>query len=153
MKYIVCSKATPVENKVGGAKLPEGFWDGVEVWTYEHQHIRVSELRGEVKLMFKSYGNIVYLKTINYMMTTRPEGTLWKRANIDILLSANGQEKRLNSPDSMWQDGTVRPYEREMDIDVGQWMQANLKIRFEFDGKNNGVGERDSWGPLWLLWK
>jgi hypothetical protein len=151
MKYVILSESTPVENKKNDAKLPEGFWDGVEVLTYTHQHIRVPELRGEVKLQVKFEARVMYLRTISYMMTTRPVDVPKDRANIDIRISGIRGEERRNSPDEMIQDGAVHPYVQEMNIEVGNW--GLVQIRFEFDGRDNGVGEKDSWGPLWMLYE
>lgn len=141
-KEVVAKKPGTSETE----KLPGVFWDGVEVLTYHHQHVRVSELKGEIRYQFKLSGSRVLLRTVDYMLTTRPAGTNWKRANINFELRSLDSQ-RVNSPDTMQQDTQRHPYNAEASVNFSAANGASFRVGVQYDGTNNDTSETDHWGP------
>lgn len=129
------------------------FWSDAQTDTYAHTHLRVSQLQAKLTYQYKFHDGQVYLRTLQYIITTRPSGTYWYRANIDVaLVGANSVLKY--SPDAMWQDNQWHSYVVELvarDVSPGSFFPAMVRVGVEYDGTNNGVGEKDHWGPLRAL--
>lgn len=130
-----------------GEELFESFWEGVEVLTYHHRHLRVGELTGQVEYQYKFDSGRVYVRTLRYFLTSRPSNRYWYRANIDVQLESYGSQ-RVNSPDTMSQDTQWHTYNVGLNVVHDPVFRAGFKIRIEYDGTDNGVGERDSWGNV-----
>jgi hypothetical protein len=130
-----------------GEEFSDSFWDGVEVLTYHHRHVRIPELTGQIEYQYKFDGGRVYLRTLRYYLTSRPSNTYWNRANIDVQLESYGSH-RVNSPDAMKQNAQWHSYVVNLNVVHDPAIRAGLKIRVEYDGTNNGVGEHDSWGNV-----
>jgi hypothetical protein len=153
-EYIVTKYVLADEFKDGsfvevgdGDEFSDSFWDGVEVLTYHHQHIRVTELKGQIEYQYKFVDDRVYLRTLRYYLTSRPSNQYWNRANIDVQLESYGLQ-RVNSPDAMSQNAQWHTYVVNLSVARDPAIRAGLKIRVEYDGTNNGVGEHDSWGNV-----
>jgi hypothetical protein len=128
----------------------DSFWAGVEVLTYQHQHLRVAELKGQIEYQYKISGGRLYLRTLRYHLTSRPSNKYWYRANIDVQIEGYSTQ-RVNSPDAMSQNAQWHQYIVNLEVAYAPEIRAGLKIRIEYDGTNNGVGERDSWGNVVTL--
>lgn len=57
-----------------GEELFDSFWEGVEVFTYHHRHLRVPELTGQVEYQYKFDSGRVYVRTLRYFLTSRQIG-------------------------------------------------------------------------------
>lgn len=125
-------------------------WAGVPVDTYHHKHLRVSELTAQLQYQYKFENGVVYVRTAQYYMTSRPHNKYWHRANIDVSLQSHTMQ-RLNSPDAMHQDTQWHPYIVDLSVNYNSAAGAYFRVRVEYDGTNNGVGENDSWGNQVLL--
>ncbi|MNG22061.1 hypothetical protein D3C84_1065040 [compost metagenome] len=78
-------------------------------------------------------------------MTSRPSTSHWHRANLDIQLESFTSH-RVNSPDSMSQNFQWHTYIVNANVNYSAQVGARFRVRVEYDGSNNGVGEHDSWG-------
>lgn len=133
------------QEKGEGKQFSEVFWENAKTATYHHQHLRVSELRTELTYQYKLDVGRVWLRTLQYKMSTRPAGRYWYRANIDVAVISR-EIHRVNSPDAMWQDEKWHSYVTNFMVPFSGVSGASVLVRVEYDGTNNGVGEQDSWG-------
>ncbi|KAB0487327.1 hypothetical protein [Pseudomonas reinekei] len=129
----------------GDSTVDDAFWDGVPTSIYYHRHIRVPELTGEIEYQFKLNGTRLYIRTMQYMLTTRPVGKEWNRANINFEVRS-GSTVRVNSPDSLIQNGGWYPYQREASVGYSVSLGASFRIGVHYDGTNNDTSEADHWG-------
>lgn len=127
---------------VGGA---EDFWVGVPIDVFMHQHLRVSQLRGFIRYQYRYYEGRVYFRMTEYWLSSRPSDKVWRRANIDFKLHSR-IDVRKNSPDEMIMDAQWHQFIMSTDAEVVSGIGVRVNFRVEYDGTNNGVGEKDSWG-------
>lgn len=132
-------------EQIGGIQSTEDFWAGVPIDVFNHQHLRVSELKGQMKYQYRFYGGRVYFRSTEYNLTSRPVNKVWRRANIDFKLYSR-TEVRKNSPDAMVMDYNWHLLIMNADVEFASGVGVYVNFRVEYDGTNNGVGERDSWG-------
>lgn len=147
MKYVLADdfKGGSFVEAGDGDEFSDSFWEGVEVSIFHHRHIRVAELTGQIEYQYKFVGERVYLRTLRYNLTSRPSNQYWYRANIDVLLESYGSQ-RVNSPDAMSQNAQWHSYIVNLNVALDPAIPPMVNFRVEYDGGNNGVGERDSWG-------
>jgi hypothetical protein len=129
-----------------GEQLPTDFWDGAPTLTYNHQHVRVPELKGQVTYQYKLENGRLYVRTRQYMLTTRPTNKNWYRANINILVESNTSQ-RVNSPDTMSQDTQWHTYDAELTVNFAREIGGKISVGIHYDGTHNDTNESDSWGP------
>ncbi|PRA59270.1 MULTISPECIES: hypothetical protein [Pseudomonas] len=132
-------------EKIEGIQATEDFWVGVPIDIFNHQHLRVGELRGQIKYQYRFYEGKVYFRTTEYYLTSRPTNKVWSRANIDFKLYSR-TEVRKNSPDAMLMDYNWHLLIMNADVELVPGVGVYVNFRVEYDGTNNGVGEKDSWG-------
>lgn len=125
------------------------FWSDAKTETYTHVHLREQKLRTHLTYQYKYVGNNVYLRTLQYHMTSRPSDKYWYRANINILLFGSWVALK-ESPDAMWQDDQLHNYVVELSVSAS-FGPASLFVGVEYDGTDNGVGRKDHWGPAKVL--
>lgn len=129
------------------------FWSDAQTDTYQHTHLRVPQLQTKLTYQYKFHNGQVYLRTLQYMMTSRPSSSTYYRANIDVAL-VGAESVSKYSPDAMWQDNKWHSYVVELiarDVSPGAIFPALMCVGVEYDGPNNGVGEQDHWGQLRVL--
>ena len=132
-------------EQIVGIQSTEDFWAGVPIDIFNHQHLRVGELRGQIKYQYRFYEGRVYFRSTEYHLTSRPSNRVWRRANIDFKLYRRTEERK-NSPDAMVMDNNWHLLFMNADVDYVPGIGVYVNFRVEYDGTNNGVGEQDSWG-------
>lgn len=127
-----------------GEQFSELFWaDAVQTMLYQ-THPRVPQLQTQLKCQYKFENNWIYVRTLQYKMTTRYGN--WTRANIDLGLQA-GTWVRVNSPDTMLQDTYWHDYMIYADSPLGPPdFGVSLSIRVDYDGTDNDVEPHEGWG-------
>ncbi|MHA6137684.1 hypothetical protein ACX3YC_09505 [Pseudomonas mohnii] len=133
-------------REVGEGELfTDEFWKDVPVDVFHHQHKRVVELKGQLQYQYRFDGSTVYVRTLAYYLTSRPANSHWNRANLDIQLEGLITH-RVNSPDAMSQNFQWHSYIAYANVSFQEGSGPFFNVRIEYDGKNNGVGETESWG-------
>jgi hypothetical protein len=129
----------------------EVFWSDADPITCHQQHPRVPTLRGQLKCLYKFEDGKVHVKLVQYHLTTRYGN--WDRANIDLAIYVGDTSVRLNSPDIMQQDEQWHDYPtgypNTLSMASGApGSQIRLRIRVDYDGRNNDVGPAEGWGTF-----
>lgn len=131
-----------------GEQFSEVFWDDAKTDTFNHQHLRVPQLTAKLTFQYKLENGRVYARTLQYMMTSRPAGTYWYRANMNVQLNS-AVYHYVKSPDAMWQDTQWHSYVVNLEVAYSPSLGASINIQVQYDGTNNGVDQKETWGR-WL---
>ncbi|MHC8308837.1 hypothetical protein ACYZUC_04405 [Pseudomonas sp. GT1P32] len=127
-----------------------GDWGAVSAHVYDHQHVRVPELKGKIEYQYFYQNGYLYVHMSKYMLTSRPTNKVWRRANIYLNVSSGSNNTtKVESPDTLIMDHQWHSEELVAAVKYN-WAAGGAGFVFgvQYDGTNNDVGSNEKWGPF-----